>query len=314
MDLNRLRSWLVVYAKGFAMGCADAVPGVSGGTIALITGIYERLIAALTSVKPDKFFSIVTSSDISEAREGFREMDGYFLTALGVGILTAVVSVLRLVYFMVSSFPVPTYGFFFGLILVSGIIMYKEVDISTFNSKIAALTGFLIAFAVSGYASTALGHSLPVVFVSGMLAVSAMVLPGISGSLILLILGQYGYMSGALTAFTDSLASMFYTKSLTSLEASLPIVSFILGGIIGLFTVAHSVKWCMEKNRNATFVFLASLVIGALRAPLIEVGKAVSDQGVTWMQIVPEFVVAAFIGGTVVFLLDYYSGSIQEQF
>lgn len=310
MEVGSLKKWLVLYVKGFAMGCADAVPGVSGGTIALIVGIYERLINAITSIGLEEFsrgLNGLRYTSISEIEELFLDMDGPFLLAVGLGIITAVVAVLRFAHYTISNYPILTYGFFFGLIAASALALYREIDFSSRWSLVAGFTGFLFAFLFSGYASTSLGNQLPVLFVAGMVSVSAMVLPGISGSLILVMLGQYEFMSAALSSFTNAIFSSLSSKTLIPvLETAPPVTVFIAGAFVGLFAVAHSVKKALKSHREATMAFLVSLILGALRAPIEEAGKAVSAESLTWTSVLPEFVSAAFVGSLVVLALHFY--------
>ncbi|GAB3411938.1 DUF368 domain-containing protein [Haloparvum alkalitolerans] len=311
-----LRDWLAVYLKGVAMGCADAVPGVSGGTIALIVGVYERLIAAITTVSPERIRRVlagVRPRNLPDARAAFLEVDGAFLAVLGAGIATAIVTVLRLVDHLLETLPVPTFGFFFGLIAASAVVLYGEVDLSTRDRKAAAAGGFLLAFLTSGYASSALGAgSYPVLFVAGAVAVSAMILPGISGSLLLIILGQYEYMSGALSAFVDALVGLAVGGEPARVtETAPPVLVFVAGALVGLFTVAHAVRRALERDRAATLAFLVSLIVGALRAPVAEVGRVLAETGGTWRAAAPEFALAAVGGALAVGLLDRYSGTIE---
>jgi len=310
-----LRDWLVVYAKGIAMGCADAVPGVSGGTIALITGIYERLIAAVTEIDPERIRRVlagVRPANLPDARAAFHEVDGMFLLVLGAGIGTALVTVLRLVHYLLEEFPVFTFGFFFGLIAASAVVLFSEVDVSTPRRKAAALGGFSAAFLTSGYASTAVGHELPVVLVAGAIAVSAMILPGISGSLLLIIIGQYEYMSGALSRFVDALIGVLAGDGIgPAVDAAPPVVTFLIGGVVGLFTIAHAVRRALERYRMATIAFLVSLVVGALRAPVVETGVVIAERGRTWPAVLPTFVAAGAVGAALVFVLDRFGGSIE---
>ncbi|OYR80747.1 DUF368 domain-containing protein, partial [Halorubrum sp. E3] len=137
-----LREWATLYLKGVAMGSADAVPGVSGGTIALIVGIYERLIAAVTAIDPARVRRVlagVRPGSRADARAAFREVDGAFLLVLGAGIGTAVVTVLSGVNHLLSTRPVATYGFFFGLIAASAAVLLGDVDLSTLRRKTAAV-------------------------------------------------------------------------------------------------------------------------------------------------------------------------------
>jgi putative membrane protein len=315
MDSENYLEWFYIYLKGFMMGSADAVPGISGGSIALITGIYGRLISSITSINHQTIAATlngIKNSDFQEVLDVFHKVDGFFLLVLGSGILTAVVAVLNLVHYLLAHFPIYTFGFFWGLIAVSAIILYRQIDLSFPETKIAAVQGFLIAFLVSGFASSTLGNSMPVIFLSGALAVSAMVLPGISGSLILIILGQYDYMSAALSSFTDALISTLSSRSIVSLaDNSQPVIVFVLGGFFGLFTIAHSIRWALENYREVSLAFLVSLVFGALRAPILEVEKELAQIGSTWTQVLPEFALMAVFGGIVVFLIDYKVGMVE---
>ncbi|MFT4868756.1 MAG: putative membrane protein [Colwellia polaris] len=295
------------YLKGMAMGAADAVPGVSGGTIALITGIYERLIDAVAGLTGQKL--IYTAKILDKDRQSFyrqlKDLEIPFLTVLGAGVLSSLLIVLNLMHYMISSFPVETYGFFFGLIAISALVLYSEVDLSSLRSKLAGLTGFMAAFLLSGYAATSIGNSLPVVFLSGAVAVSAMILPGISGSLILVILGQYEYMTAALSRFTDAVINIREAGVGNVAENAPPVVVFVSGGVVGLLSIAHLVKKALDKYRKATMTFLVSMIVGALRAPVEEVNVHLAEQGVEWITVLPEFISAAVLGGIMVFILDY---------
>ena len=310
-----LRAWITLYLKGIAMGSADAVPGVSGGTIALIVGIYERLIAAVTAIDPARIRRVlagVRPANLPDARAAFHEVDGAFLLVLGAGIGTAVVVVLSGVNYLLATRPVATYGFFFGLIAASAAVLLRGVALDTPRRKAAAVAGFLLAFLASGYASTGLGSPLPVVFVAGAVAVSAMVLPGISGSLLLVVLGQYEYMSGTVSRAVDGLVA-FVTGdgSEALLETVPPVVTFLVGGVVGLFTVAHAIRYALARARAATLAFLVSLVVGALRAPLVEVSTRLAASGESWRAAAPRFALAAVAGAAFVLVLDRYSAAIE---
>ncbi|MFB6200079.1 MAG: DUF368 domain-containing protein [Candidatus Nanohaloarchaea archaeon] len=290
------------------MGAADSVPGVSGGTIALITGIYDRMISALTSVASKKSFSLLKSFlglDFSEAWSDLENMDVPFLVLLGSGIVVSVLSMLRFMHFALSEFVVATYGVFFGLIAVSAGLLLKETGVSDRWEALAVFSGFLASFAASGVAAGSLNHSLPVLFVAGALAVSAMVLPGISGSLVLVILGLYRYLSGLISGFTDAVL-VLDTGSV--LELGVPVAVFVSGGVAGLFLTSALVEKALELRRNITIVFLVGLVFGALRAPVIQVGEAVS-QG--FLSVSPAFIVSAFAAGFLIWVLDRKFGVVE---
>ncbi|MFW5911780.1 MAG: DUF368 domain-containing protein [Halolamina sp.] len=303
------RDSLGVYLRGIAMGAADAVPGVSGGTIALLTGIYPRLIGAITAVEPDRLVDIATAplpGHRADAVDAFREIDGIFLAALGLGIATAVVTVSRLLEHAMEAYPAATFGGFFGLIGASAWLLRGEMHFDTRGRQAAAVAGFAVAFLLSGQAEGALGNGLPVTFVAGAIAVTAMILPGISGSLLLLLLGQYEYMIDHLSAFVDALIGIL-TGDRVAIPGETPtIVAFLAGGVVGLFTVAHAVRWALERRQAATMTFLVALVVGALRAPVVQTATR-SDAGWTTGAIA-AFAVAAVVGAAVVVALEYAAG------
>ena len=298
-ERSALVPWVILYLKGVCMGTADAVPGVSGGTIALITGIYERLISALTAITPariQRVLSGVASTRRDDALSALREIDVGFLLVLGTGIATAVVTVTRVLDTAIDQYPVITFGFFFGLIGAS------------------AVAGFLLAFVASGTAGTALGHSPPATMFAGAIAVSAMILPGISGSLILLLLGQYEFMTGTLKTFVDALLDVVTGGPVAALvEPGAIVVAFIGGALVGLFTIAHAVRWALEHYRRATLAFLVSLIVGALRAPIAKASEKLAEGNQPWTaELVGIFVVTAVVGAALVLLVDRYTSVIES--
>jgi putative membrane protein len=309
-----LRSLFVVYLKGVCMGAADAVPGVSGGTIALITGIYERLIAAITAVTPGRIRRVLAApipGRRADALAAVREVDGVFLAALGGGVLTAVLVMTRLLHVALESEPVLTFGFFFGLIAASAAVLASEATLDTPGRAVAAVAGFLLAFLAAGRAGTALPSTPLVVVAVGAVAISAMVLPGISGSLILVILGQYEFLVGRLTAFVDGLFGLLVGDTTVGamVAPTTTVVAFGVGAVAGLLTVAHAVRWALAHYRYATLAFLVSLVVGGLRAPVVQAGAALSPTGWTTSASV-AFALAAVVGAVLVLGLDRYTEGI----
>lgn len=306
------RPYLGVYLRGVCMGAADAVPGVSGGTIALLTGIYERLIAAITAVGPDRILRVlkgVVPGRQRDAAEAVLEMDGVFLAVLAAGVVSAVITVSRLLEVAMHDFPVVTFGFFFGLIAASAWVLRSEVRLDTRGRKLAAVAGFLFAFVVSGQAEGTLGHSPIVVFLAGTVAISAMILPGISGSLILLLLGQYEYMVERLRMFVDALPGLLDgTPPAGFADLLITIVAFVAGAFVGLFTVSHAVKWALAHRHEATMAFLVALIVGALRAPVVQAAQPL-DGGWT-ASLVATFLAAALVGTLAVVGLERAAGDI----
>jgi len=308
-----LRLWLKTFVIGLCMGSADAVPGVSGGTIALIAGIYERLIAAITAVTPERaidFLRALTPADggisVRRAVAVLEDVDVWFLLPLVGGIGVAIVLITRIVHVANQEAPILLYGVFFGLIAASAIILLREISVDTAFQAGAAVVGFVVAFLLSGHIEFLDGGGLLVVFVAGAVAVSAMILPGISGSLLLVILGQYTRMSDTLSYFVDDLLALVSGGSVSAVvDTGTVVVMFMLGGLAGLFTISRVIRRALDANRRATFAFLVALVVGALRAPITELTV---EKGVVWTTAnIGTFAAAAAVGGVVVLLLDWYA-------
>jgi putative membrane protein len=294
------------------MGSADGVPGVSGGTIALIAGVYERLIAAITAVTPGRilrFFRALAPVDGGvDPRGAFAELielDIWFLIALVTGVGTAVVIVTRIVHVASQETPALLFGFFFGLIAASAVVLLRSLTVASPFQMGAGVVGFVLAFYVSGVSTSAAdGGGLALVFFAGMIGVSAMILPGISGSLLLIILGQYTRMSTALSEFVDALIALATGGTVEDVTTTaVPVVTFILGGLVGLFTIARVVRRALDYNRRATLAFLVALVVGALRAPVVEVRGSVGFS----TDVLVAFVAAAAVGAAVLLALDWYA-------
>jgi putative membrane protein len=315
-SLPPVREWVRVYLIGIFMGTADGVPGVSGGTIALIAGVYERLVAAITAVTARRFIAGVRALtpldggiSVPRALSVWEEVDGWFLVALLGGIGTAVVTVVQAIDYLDEHAPVALFGFFFGLIAASALILAREIEVTRVDSGVAALAGFLLAFVVSGASKILAGGGLLVVFVAGAIAVSAMILPGISGSLLLLILSQYTRMVDALEGFLDGLAGLVTGSeggAVAVTEHGPVVVVFVLGGLVGVLTIARAIEWALAVDREATYAFLVALVVGALRAPVATLNSP--EYGVVWTTDTVGTFAAAGVGGAfIVLLLDWYA-------
>ncbi len=226
------------------MGTADIIPGVSGGTIALITGIYERLIFGIRNI------------DI----RNLRSIDLKFFIPLLSGITVAFLTLSGIIEFFLDSFTAPTYAFFFGLILASACVVYKHVDKLSSVNLLFSILGFLFAFLFVGLDILRINHSPPVIFFSGAVAICAMVLPGISGAFILFFLNQYGYM----------------LRALNNLQF-LDIFTFISGALLGILSFSRILSFFLERYKSFTMSFLVGLMLGALRMPLQDILRSMNS-------------------------------------
>ncbi|WP_135805505.1 DUF368 domain-containing protein [Halorussus marinus] len=308
-----MRAWLSVYLKGVFMGAADAVPGVSGGTIALITGIYERLVGAIAAFDPAVLADLPRAYDArARARiaETVRAMDVAFLAVLGAGVLTAIVGVTGVVAGVEESSPAVLFAFFFGLIAASAVVLWGEVRLDTRDERAAAIAGLVGAFLLAGEsAGAAVPHAPPVLFVAGGIAISAMILPGVSGSLLLILMGQYVYMSNALHEFIAELVAIARGGALeAALGPAIAVASFVAGAAVGILTFARVVKWALATRRQVTLTFLVALMVGALRLPA---ARILTAEGAWPVERVAATVLAGVAGAVAVLLIDRYTDDLE---
>jgi putative membrane protein len=244
-----LRARLFLMLKGFCMGVADIIPGVSGGTVAFITGVYDELLKAVASVNRD-FFKALLSFKFKEALEiiHFR-----FLLTIGTGIMSAVLIGSRVVHYAMDVFPVYTWSLFFGFISVSIFYVAREIDhLGDAKHLSLVVLGTGIAYAVVGLIPVATPHTTLLVFASGAIAICAMILPGISGSFLLLILGKYSFVTGLLkNPFADD--HLYW------------IAIFGLGCVTGLLGFSKLLSYMLEYFRSLTMAFLTGFMIGSLK-------------------------------------------------
>ena len=243
-----VREALTLFGKGLAMGTADIIPGVSGGTVAFITGIYNHLLSAISSIN----LSSIWLGLRGKFKEAIVKIHLKFLLVLFGGIVVAVLSTARLMHFLLVSYPVEIWSLFFGLVLAS--IWYVGRAIPTWN--IAALlsitAGGFFAYQVVGLIPMQTPNSPQFLFFCGSIAICAMILPGLSGSFLLLILGKYQFITGALR-------SPFEEGHLEAL------LVFISGCLIGLFSFSRILKFCLQRFEQITMCLLTGLMIGAMR-------------------------------------------------
>ncbi|WP_292519965.1 DUF368 domain-containing protein [Methanoculleus sp.] len=253
-----IREHAGIYVRGFAMGACDIIPGVSGGTIALVTGIYERLVGAIGSVDPASAKHLLRG-DFGSLWADIEKIDLPFLVVLLAGIGTAFLLMSGIILSLLTDHAVATYSFFLGLIIASAVAIFLEI-----RSRTAATLAFLVVGTGAGYLLGGLGHldvghSLPVLFLTGMVALCAMILPGISGAYITLVLNQYEFMLAALRSF------------------SLPeIIAYIAGGVAGLLLFTKALKYLLATYPGAMLALLTGLMLGSARM-LWDKGAAAGD-------------------------------------
>ncbi|QFU75530.1 DUF368 domain-containing protein [Halioglobus maricola] len=234
---------LGIYLRGVLMGAADIVPGVSGGTMAFITGIYDRLLGSIRSVDI-AFVRKVLALDI---RGAWEHVNGGFLLALLLGIATSIVTLSRVISWVLEHHPVPLWAFFFGLILASSLVLVRHVPAWNVARLVCLFTGIAVAATIALAPMINLDIGLPGVFFAGFLAICAMILPGISGSFILVLLGMYGPTLLAVKEFDVSY-----------------LLVLIAGAVCGLLVFSRLLHWLLQRFHDGTMALLTGFLFGSL--------------------------------------------------
>jgi putative membrane protein len=236
-------SSLGVFLRGLMMGAADIVPGVSGGTVAFITGIYDTLLGSIRAVDLE-FLGKLLKGDINGA---WQHINGGFLLALLLGIATSIFSLARVISWTLEHHPVPLWASFFGLILASALVLLRQVQNWSAPRALCLLVGVILALFIALSPVATLDVGLAGVFLSGFLAICAMILPGISGSFILVLLGMYGTVLAAVKA----LDLMF-------------LAVFAVGAASGLMCFSRLLHWLLSRYHQATMALLTGFLFGSL--------------------------------------------------
>ncbi len=236
--------------KGMAMGMAEVIPGVSGGTIAFITGIYERLLASISSFGSN----LVGTFKSGGLKAVWEAIDGNFLLALLCGMFVGIVSGVFGITWLLDNYPPVVWGFFFALIIASSIYMIRMVESWNILSGVLLVIGIAVAYGITVLAPSAGNEALWFVFLSGCIAISALILPGISGSFILLLLGMY-------TIVIPAVKDMLKTFSTDSL---LIVAVFGLGCVTGVMVFSRLLTFVFKNFKDHTIAILTGFMIGSL--------------------------------------------------
>lgn len=249
--------YLIITLKGLAMGAADVVPGVSGGTIAFISGIYQELIDSINNVN----VSVLKTLKKDGLKAAWKQVNGSFLLALLTGIGISILTFSKIITHLLETQPILVWSFFFGLIIASIALIWKEIT----RWKLVDILFLLIGITVSYYITIARPVSSPdsywYLFLSGFIAIIAMILPGISGAFILLLMGSYETVIGTINTFREGLTT---ANSEILVSALLKLGVFAFGCIIGLKSFSKVLHWMFEHHKNTTLTLLVGFMVGSL--------------------------------------------------
>ncbi|WOC39703.1 DUF368 domain-containing protein [Polaribacter sp. HL-MS24] len=243
MDRKR-KDYFVIGLKGLAMGAADVVPGVSGGTIAFISGIYEELLGSISNVNMNLFKTLKSQG----VKAAWIQLNGSFLLALFTGIFVSIVSLAKIIKYLLENEPILVWSFFFGLVLASVIYIAKQITKWNLFAFVILILGAILAYYITTLNSLiSENSSTPFIFLAGAIAICAMILPGISGSFILVLLGAY---KPVLNALND--------RDITTISV------FLAGAVVGLLSFSRVLKWLFKHYKNQTLAVLTGFIVGSL--------------------------------------------------
>lgn len=259
------RKYGLVTLKGIGMGAADVIPGVSGGTIAFMTGIYEELVGSINNIDGTALKLLFTG----KFREFWKRINGTFILSLLLGILVSIFSLAKLMSWLLKFHPVQTWAFFFGLIAASSVFILKGISDWKIKDAALAAAGTVLGAVICTLTPTTTPDGLWFIFLCGAIAICAMILPGISGSFILLILGKYDYVLGAVAGLTsfgnaEQATANLATGPMGWGQCLLVICVFAAGAVIGIVSFSKFLHWLLARWNRETTLVLAGFIIGSL--------------------------------------------------
>lgn len=238
-----MKQKFTLFLKGIAMGAADVVPGVSGGTIALITGVYEELIESIKSINSKSIKTLF--------KKGFlpfwKQINGQFLLFLLAGIFVSVLSLAKIMETLLEKYPIVVWSFFFGLIIASSILVLKDIKKWNIGKIFSLLLGIIIAYFITILSPAETPDEWWFIMLSGAIAICAMILPGISGAFILLLLGKYTFVISAISQLHINV-----------------LITFGIGAVVGILSFSNLLSYLLKKFHDLTITLLAGFMLGSL--------------------------------------------------
>ena len=261
--MKGIMKYLGVTAKGACMGAADVIPGVSGGTIAFIMGIYDEFVGSIASINSEAVRLLFKG----RFKEFWKHINGNFLLALILGIGISVVTLAGLMQMLLRDFPIQTWAFFFGLIVASSIFILRGISGWRWREAAFLVSGCALGIIVCTLSPTHTPESLWFIFLSGSIAICAMILPGISGSFILLILGKYQYIMESISSCISNVGALWGSSGADSgvfWHSFLILIIFLVGAVVGILAFSKFLHWLLARWNKETLIVLAGFIIGSL--------------------------------------------------
>ena len=252
-----------IAVKGACMGAADVIPGVSGGTIAFIMGIYDQFVGSIASINAEAVKLLLHG----KFKEFWKHINGSFLLALVIGIGTSVVCLAGLMQMLLADFPIHTWAFFFGLIVASSIFILRGIKDWRVRDAFFIVLGIVLGVTICTLSPTQTPDALWFIFLSGALAICAMILPGISGSFILLILGKYQFIMETITSCVGNVGALMGAEGADKVlfwNSAVTLAIFLVGAVVGILSFSKFLHWLLARWHKETLIVLAGFIIGSL--------------------------------------------------
>ena len=249
--MRKFKDYIMIAVKGACMGAADVIPGVSGGTIAFITGIYDEFVGSIARIDAEAVKLLLRG----KIRDFWNHINGWFLLSIVAGIGTSVVALAGLMQMLLSEHPIQTWAFFFGLIVASSIFILRGISGWKVREGLLVAFGVVLGVVICTLSPTETPEALWFIFLSGAIAICAMILPGISGSFILLILGKYQFIMGAISGLV---AGEDFGRNIVIMGV------FAVGAVVGILGFSKFLHWLLARWNKETLIVLAGFIIGSL--------------------------------------------------
>jgi putative membrane protein len=249
--------YFIIGLKGLAMGAADVVPGVSGGTIAFISGIYQELIDSINGIN----LSLIKTLKKEGLLAAWKQANGSFLISLLLGIGISILTFSKIIVKLLDTQPILLWSFFFGLIIASIVLIYKEITHWRTVSFLALIFGIVVSYYITIARPSLATDSYFYLFLSGFIAIIAMILPGISGSFILLLMGSYETVLGTINKVREGIVSL---NMQLFWEAFSKLLVFIVGAVLGIKAFSKILNWMFSNHKNTTLALLVGFMMGSL--------------------------------------------------
>lgn len=249
--------YFIIGLKGLAMGAADVVPGVSGGTIAFISGIYQELIDSINGIN----FSLIKTIKNEGILAAWKQANGSFLLSLLLGIGISILTFSKIIVKLLDTQPILLWSFFFGLIIASIVLIYKEITHWKTVSFLALIFGIVVSYYITIARPSLATDSYFYLFLSGFIAIIAMILPGISGSFILLLMGSYETVLGTINKVREGIVTL---NLQLFWEAFSKLLVFIIGAVLGIKAFSKILNWMFSNHKNTTLALLVGFMMGSL--------------------------------------------------